>query len=96
MSCPLLGVFAGSKKIPDGTFIGIYSGELLTDAEAHERGVYVTSTPPFPLINSNTILTANTTSLAGHICLTLISTTSRRVIPFGKAVSLLMPTMLVM
>lgn len=24
-----------------GTFIGIYSGELLTDAVAHERGMYV-------------------------------------------------------
>ncbi|KAF8811272.1 SET domain-containing protein [Phlegmacium glaucopus] len=33
------GVFAGHKKIPEGTFIGIYSGELLTDAVAHERGV---------------------------------------------------------
>jgi hypothetical protein len=54
ISCPLIGVFAGSKKIPDGTFIGIYSGELLTDAEAHERGVYVTSTP-FPPINFNAI-----------------------------------------
>jgi len=33
------GVFAGNKKIPMGTFIGIYSGELLTDTVAHERGV---------------------------------------------------------
>ncbi|PPQ90172.1 hypothetical protein CVT25_012483 [Psilocybe cyanescens] len=32
------GIFAGSKKIPRGTFIGIYSGELLTDEEAHNRG----------------------------------------------------------
>jgi len=33
------GVFAGAKKIPEGTFIGIYSGELLTDNVAHERGI---------------------------------------------------------
>lgn len=35
----LTGVFNGSKKIPQGTFIGIYAGELLTDGEAHERGL---------------------------------------------------------
>ncbi|KAF8908214.1 hypothetical protein CPB84DRAFT_1870809 [Gymnopilus junonius] len=33
------GVFAGGRKIPSHTFIGIYSGELLTDSEAHDRGV---------------------------------------------------------
>ncbi|KAF8154816.1 hypothetical protein B0H34DRAFT_660281 [Crassisporium funariophilum] len=33
------GVFAGPKKIPNGTFIGIYAGELITEKEAHERGV---------------------------------------------------------
>ncbi|EJD04424.1 uncharacterized protein FOMMEDRAFT_167613 [Fomitiporia mediterranea MF3/22] len=32
------GIFAG-KKIPKGTFIGIYSGELLVDEEAHRRGL---------------------------------------------------------
>jgi hypothetical protein len=36
-----LGVFAGAKKIYKGTFIGIYSGELLTDAEGEERGLSV-------------------------------------------------------
>ncbi|KAI0048299.1 SET domain-containing protein [Auriscalpium vulgare] len=33
------GVFAGSKKIPKGSFIGIYAGELLTDSEGDERGI---------------------------------------------------------
>jgi len=33
------GVFAGPKKIPSGTYIGIYSGELLTDAESEMRGL---------------------------------------------------------
>jgi histone-lysine N-methyltransferase SUV39H len=32
------GVFAGSKKIPSGTFLGIYSGELLNNEESEERG----------------------------------------------------------
>ncbi|TFK31605.1 hypothetical protein BDQ12DRAFT_618597 [Crucibulum laeve] len=32
------GVFAGPKKIPRGTFIGIYAGELITDAEGEIRG----------------------------------------------------------
>ncbi|KAG5220157.1 SET domain-containing protein [Salix suchowensis] len=32
------GVFAGPKKIYDGTFLGIYSGELLTEEVAEERG----------------------------------------------------------
>ncbi|KAG8956369.1 hypothetical protein FRC04_004450 [Tulasnella sp. 424] len=32
------GVFA-DEFIPTGRFIGIYSGELLTDAEAHKRGL---------------------------------------------------------
>lgn len=33
-----VGVFAGSKKIYDGAFLGIYSGELLTEEVAEERG----------------------------------------------------------
>ncbi|TFK64560.1 SET domain-containing protein [Pluteus cervinus] len=33
------GVFAGNKRIPTGTFIGIYAGELITDAEGEERGI---------------------------------------------------------
>ena len=37
------GVFAGPKKIPSGTFIGIYAGELLTDAVSEMRGLYVSS-----------------------------------------------------
>jgi histone-lysine N-methyltransferase SUV39H len=32
------GVFAGSRKIPSGTFVGIYAGELLTDEVGEERG----------------------------------------------------------
>ncbi|KAI0958679.1 hypothetical protein AcV7_004427 [Taiwanofungus camphoratus] len=32
------GVFAGSRKIPANTFIGIYAGEYITDAEGEERG----------------------------------------------------------
>ncbi|KAF5366228.1 hypothetical protein D9758_005768 [Tetrapyrgos nigripes] len=32
------GAFNGSKEIPRGTFIGIYSGELLADADPEERG----------------------------------------------------------
>lgn len=34
-----LGVFAGPKRIPAGTFVGIYSGELLTEAVGQERGL---------------------------------------------------------
>jgi histone-lysine N-methyltransferase SUV39H len=34
----ILGVFAGSKKIPRGTFIGVYAGELLVDEVAEMRG----------------------------------------------------------
>ncbi|KZS99704.1 SET domain-containing protein, partial [Laetiporus sulphureus 93-53] len=33
------GVFAGHKKIPANTYIGIYAGEYLTESEAEERGV---------------------------------------------------------
>jgi len=33
------GVFAGSRKIPSGSFVGIYAGELLTDAVGEERGI---------------------------------------------------------
>lgn len=32
------GVFAGPRRIPSGTFIGIYAGELLTDEVGEERG----------------------------------------------------------
>ncbi|CCM00400.1 uncharacterized protein FIBRA_02430 [Fibroporia radiculosa] len=32
------GIFAGDKKIPKDSFIGIYAGEYLTEAEAEERG----------------------------------------------------------
>ncbi|TFK54412.1 SET domain-containing protein [Heliocybe sulcata] len=33
------GVFAGEKLIPQGTYIGIYSGELLSESEGEERGL---------------------------------------------------------
>lgn len=33
------GVFAGPKKIYQGTFVGIYAGELLTDEVGEERGL---------------------------------------------------------
>lgn len=37
-----LGVFAGPKKIPAGTFVGIYAGELLKEAVCgEERGLWV-------------------------------------------------------
>ena len=32
------GVFA-AQKIPKGTFVGIYSGELLTEEESEKRGL---------------------------------------------------------
>lgn len=32
------GVFAG-QSIPANTFVGIYSGEFITDEEAQERGM---------------------------------------------------------
>lgn len=35
---PPLGIFAGKQKIPKGSFIGIYSGELLSEDEGDERG----------------------------------------------------------
>lgn len=37
----LIGVFADSKKIPAGTFVGIYAGELLRDSVGEERGMLV-------------------------------------------------------
>ncbi|KAI6129664.1 hypothetical protein EDD16DRAFT_1470945 [Pisolithus croceorrhizus] len=33
------GVFAGPKKIPRGSYIGIYAGELLTEQEGEARGL---------------------------------------------------------
>jgi hypothetical protein len=33
------GVFAGAKRIPAGTFVGIYAGELLRESVSHERGL---------------------------------------------------------
>ena len=35
------GVVAGNKKIPKGSYIGIYAGELLTEQEGEARGRYV-------------------------------------------------------
>lgn len=32
------GVFNGPRRIPTGSFIGIYAGELLTDDESDTRG----------------------------------------------------------
>lgn len=34
-----IGIFAGGRKIPKGSFIGIYAGELLTENEGDERGL---------------------------------------------------------
>ncbi|KAF9234705.1 hypothetical protein BU15DRAFT_52303, partial [Melanogaster broomeanus] len=34
------GVFAGGKKIPRGSYLGIYAGELLTEQEGEKRGKY--------------------------------------------------------
>ena len=36
-----LGIFAG-KRIPSGTFVGIYAGEIITDEEGERRGRWVT------------------------------------------------------
>lgn len=33
------GVFAGPKKIPRGSYVGIYTGELLTEQEGEARGL---------------------------------------------------------
>ncbi|TEB27917.1 SET domain-containing protein [Coprinellus micaceus] len=32
------GVFAGPKKIPRGTFLGVYAGEILNEEDSHVRG----------------------------------------------------------
>jgi hypothetical protein len=32
------GVFNGPRRIPRGTFLGIYAGELLTDEQGEDRG----------------------------------------------------------
>ena len=37
----LEGVFNGQKKIPKGSFIGVYAGELITVSEADHRGTWV-------------------------------------------------------
>jgi hypothetical protein len=34
-----IGIFAGRQKIPQGSFIGVYAGELLTENEGEERGM---------------------------------------------------------
>lgn len=34
-----IGVFAGRQKIPKGSFIGVYAGELLTENEGEARGM---------------------------------------------------------
>jgi hypothetical protein len=34
-----IGIFAGRQKIPKGSFIGIYAGELLSENEGEERGM---------------------------------------------------------
>lgn len=36
---PAAGIFAGQKKIPKGSFIGIYAGEILTDRIGEHRGM---------------------------------------------------------
>ncbi|KAH9978866.1 hypothetical protein BGW80DRAFT_1165552, partial [Lactifluus volemus] len=33
------GIFAGRQKIPKGSFIGVYAGELLTENEGDSRGI---------------------------------------------------------
>jgi len=43
------GLFAG-ESIPQGTFIGVYAGEIITIEEAMKRGSYVIS--PFALVGS--------------------------------------------
>ncbi|KAM5531648.1 hypothetical protein V8D89_014700 [Ganoderma adspersum] len=37
------GVFAGSKKIPGMSFVGVYAGEYLKDEEAEKRGLHYNS-----------------------------------------------------
>ena len=32
------GVSAGNRRIPKGSYLGIYAGELLTEQEGDERG----------------------------------------------------------
>ena len=33
-----VGIFAGSKKIPAYTYLGVYAGEYITEIEAEKRG----------------------------------------------------------
>ena len=35
----LIGIFAGPKKIPGMSFVGVYAGEYLTDEEGEKRGL---------------------------------------------------------
>ena len=66
------GVFAGTKKIPSGTFLGIYSGELLTNAEAEQRGKWVFSSWPFFKIKATNDRPpkGNTINSGARTCLT--------------------------
>lgn len=41
LSNMLPGIFAGPKKIPANSFIGIYAGEYLTDEQCEQRGMCV-------------------------------------------------------
>ncbi len=34
-----IGVFAGRQRIPKGSFIGVYAGEILSENEGEERGM---------------------------------------------------------
>ena len=35
----LIGIFAGPKRIPGMSFVGVYAGEYLTDEEGEKRGL---------------------------------------------------------
>ena len=37
----LSGIFAGTKRIPAYTYLGVYAGEYITDAEGEKRGEWV-------------------------------------------------------
>ena len=68
------GVFAG-EHISANTFIGIYAGEFLTDAEGDRRGKY--GNPDVRCLSTPTeeIFADYTISLVKHICLTWTSGT---------------------
>jgi hypothetical protein len=51
-----IGIYSGDCTIPEGAFLGVYAGEVITSAKAERLGKYVQSSIAGCVVGSSLII----------------------------------------